>query len=130
MLFADNLPSSLQESRQCSFHSGKLIREPGGRQVQQVLLGVGFSLFYFFCRQRHVRTDTHMCVMGGGGCGFSHCIHLMVLTPNLPLTGFCVFMKIHLIEPMLHVLPLPPPSLLFPSVLQMAIMALLCCPHQ
>lgn len=48
MLFADNLPSSLQESRQCIFHSGKLIREPGGRQVQQVLLGVGFSLFIFF----------------------------------------------------------------------------------
>lgn len=50
MHFTDNRlhpPLSLmQESREWIFHSGKLIREPGVWQVQQVLLGIGF--FFFF----------------------------------------------------------------------------------
>lgn len=60
-----------------------------------------------------MRTDTHrrVCHWGGGMCGFSHCIHLMVVTPSLlliGLTGICVFTQKHLVEPTPHVLRLPP----------------------
>lgn len=52
MQFPDNRRcpplSPMRESRECIFHSGELIREPGVRQVQQVLLGVGFFAFLFF----------------------------------------------------------------------------------
>lgn len=70
----------MRESRECIFHSGKLIREPGVRQVQQVLLGVRFFFFLWATRE-----NLHTRVIGDM-CDCSNCIHLTVVTQKPPLT--------------------------------------------
>lgn len=82
--------SLMRESRECIFHSGKLIREPGVRQVQQVLLGVRFFFFFFL---RATRENLHTRVIGDM-CDWSNCIHLIVVTQKLLLTALtrvCMF---------------------------------------
>lgn len=74
--------SLVPESRECIFHSGKLIREPGVRQVQQVLLGVRFFSLFFL---RATRENLHTRVIGDL-CDCSNCIHLSVVTQRLLLT--------------------------------------------
>lgn len=59
--------SLMRESRECIFHSGELIREPGVRQVQQVLLGVGFFFFFFLEAATRENRHTQTCVSLGGG---------------------------------------------------------------
>lgn len=85
--------SLMRESRECIFHSGKLIREPGVRQVQQVLLGVRFFSFFLFFFSRATRENLHTRVIGDM-CDCGNCIHLMVVTQKLlltELTRVCVF---------------------------------------